>query len=162
MDLVALCRVSVEEFETSQHPIGFESSEAELVGWWDPWRLDQVLANLLSNAVRYSPPQSSITMRLSREGHAARIDVVDRGAGIPATELDRIFEPYYRGKQQNRAGFGLGLAICHRIIAAHGGSLRATSEGPGTGATFTIRLPLGGGRAEDEPASTTEQDGTAS
>lgn len=148
VDLVALCRVSVEEFETARHPIGFEPAVAELVGWWDPWRLDQVLANLLSNAVRYSPPQSPITMRLAREGAEARLDIVDRGTGIPAAELDRIFEPYYRGEQQNRAGFGLGLAICHRIIAAHGGSLRASSDGPGTGATFTIRLPLGGGETE--------------
>jgi len=56
--------------------------------------------------------------------------------------LDLIFEPYYRGDQQNRAGFGLGLAICRQIIADHGGSLLAVSDGPGTGATFTIELPL--------------------
>ena len=142
VDLVALGRIAAEEFGTPQQPIVFESLEPQLIGFWDPWRLDQVLANLLSNASRYSAPGSPITMRLTRAGAEARLDVVDQGTGISSTELDRIFEPYYRGDQQNRAGFGLGLAICRQIIADHGGSLLAVSDGPGTGATFTIELPL--------------------
>jgi len=142
VDLVGLSRIAAEEFETPRQPIHFETAEPELVGFWDPWRLDQVLANLLSNAIRYSPLDMPITMRLSRDGADARLDVIDRGAGIPAAELARIFEPYYRGDQENRAGFGLGLAICRQIIADHGGSLLAESDGPGAGATFTIRLPL--------------------
>lgn len=142
VDLVGLARIAAEEFETPRQPIRFETALPDLVGFWDPWRLDQVLANLLSNAIRYSPLDTPITMRLSREGPDARLDVIDRGAGIPADELARIFEPYYRGDQENRAGFGLGLAICRQIIADHGGSLIAESGGSGSGATFTIRLPM--------------------
>lgn len=145
VDLVTLGRVATEEFATAQHPIHFMPTETELIGYWDPWQLDQVLANLLSNAIRYSPPGSPITVRASRDGDVAQLDVIDRGSGIPAAELDRIFERFYRGKQQDRAGFGLGLSICRQIIADHGGSLVGFSAGPGTGATFTIRLPLGDG-----------------
>ena len=151
VDLVTLGRIATEEFATSQHPIHYVPEEDELIGFWDPWQLDQVLANLLSNAIRYSPPGSPITMRTARDGENARLDIVDQGSGIPAAELERIFERFYRGEQQDRAGFGLGLSICLQIITDHGGTLIGASDGPGTGATFTIRLPLG-----EAPASSAE------
>ncbi len=88
-------------------------------------------------------------MRLTREDADARLDVIDTGSGIPVSELERIFERFYRGEHQDRAGFGLGLSICHQIIADHGGTLQAFSAGPGTGATFTIRLPLSEGPSLD-------------
>lgn len=143
VDLVTLGHIATEEFATTQHPIHFMAEVPELIGFWDPWQLDQVLANLLSNAIRYSPPGSPITMRTTQNGTTAQLDVIDQGSGIPAGELERIFERFYRGEQQDRAGFGLGLSICRQIISDHGGTLVGTSEGPGTGATFTIRLPLG-------------------
>lgn len=143
VDLVTLAHIATEEFATTQHPIHFMAGVPELNGFWDPWQLDQVLANLLSNAIRYSPPGSPITMRATRDGETAQLDVIDQGSGIPAGELERIFERFYRGEKQDRAGFGLGLSICRQIISDHGGTLVGTSEGPGTGATFTIRLPLG-------------------
>ena len=101
-----------------------------------------MLANLLSNALRYSPPETPVAVRIGRAGDRAVLAVADRGMGIETHDLERIFERFYRSGRSERAGFGLGLAICRRIVADHGGRLWAESPGPGHGATFTLTLPL--------------------
>ncbi len=108
----------------------------------DPTQIWQVLANLLSNSLAYAEEQSPVTIRARQVDRAVEVSVSDQGPGIPREELDRVFEKFYRGPNQNRAqGTGLGLAICRGIIEAHGGQIWAESQ-PGHGSTFYFRLPL--------------------
>lgn len=109
-------------------------------------RLTQVIDNLLGNAIKFSPPDSTITVRLTR-GEAPRtvtIEVIDQGIGIPAEKLQQIFERFYQVEHAglaHRGGAGLGLSIVQRILEAHGGSIGVTSV-EGEGSTFTCTLPL--------------------
>lgn len=123
-------------------PIRVETEEERVDGVWDPWRLEQVLVNLLANARRFSAPGAPVAVRVCREWNEARVEIADRGIGIPPDDLERIFERFYRGAAGVRAGIGLGLAICRQIVADHGGRLWATSPGPGRGATFVMTIPL--------------------
>jgi signal transduction histidine kinase len=151
-DLVALAREAATEYRTPEYPIEVESEPDSLTGRWDPSRLEQVLANLLSNAMRYSPPGQPIAIRVRATPREALLSVVDRGTGIDPAEQERIFERFYRGSQSGRAGFGLGLAICRQIVDDHGGRLWAESAGLGRGATFTMALPLDGPPPAGSPA----------
>lgn len=143
-DLVALARAAAAEANANapEQPITVTTDQEALVGRWDPWRLEQALASLLGNAQRYSPPGAPIRVAIARRGNEAWLSVHDSGAGIDASDLDRIFERFYRGDADARAGIGLGLAISRQIVADHGGRLWAASSGPGRGATFTLTLPL--------------------
>jgi signal transduction histidine kinase len=112
----------------------------------DAGRLGQVLDNLLSNAAKYSPPDTVINLRGSAEGTWVYLAVVDRGVGIAPEHLPRLFERFYRvpGMDTDKnppAGFGLGLSIVRDLVEAHGGTVTATSHGPGQGCTFTVVLP---------------------
>jgi signal transduction histidine kinase len=109
----------------------------------DPARIAQVLDNLLGNAAKYSPPDRSITVRV-RGGAEATVSVEDRGPGIPAEELPRLFDRFYRTGQARGGpahGTGLGLYISQEIAAAHHGGISVQST-PGHGSCFTLRLPL--------------------
>lgn len=115
--------------------------------------VDLVLANLLDNAVKFSPPDSRITLLLSREGGEVLIGVADAGPGIRVDELPHLFERFYRGARARAGeapGFGLGLALSQAIVHAYGGRIEALNR-PGGGALFTIRLPAGD--ADGGPAS---------
>ena len=109
----------------------------------DPEEMEIVLRNLFENAVLYSPGSPEITVRLSREGNAARLTISDRGRGLEKTELKKIFDMFYRVRNsgENVRGTGLGLYIVDTIIRGYGGQVRVTSDGPGTGCSFTIILP---------------------
>ena len=122
----------------------FEEPEELLLLDADPQLIIQVLVNLLSNAYRYTPPDSQIRITAQKEGEFARITVADDGPGIPENELEKIFEAFYTGeekRQDGRRGLGLGLSLCRSIIEAHGGSMRAENAEP-HGAVFTFTLPL--------------------
>jgi len=108
----------------------------------DRGKLLQVLVNLLVNGVEASPEKAEIVLSARRSNGTLRIQVRDRGRGIPPGRLDRIFEPFYTDKEQ---GVGLGLTLCHRIAELHGGVLTVASPGPDLGATFTLLLPIDGG-----------------
>jgi len=111
----------------------------------DPVRIEQVLRNLLNNAVKYSAQGSEIMVRGWRTGEAIAISVADRGFGIPAEELERIFERFYRVDNdltRRTRGAGLGLSICKWIVEAHGGSIQVFSK-PGDGSEFRVTLPTG-------------------
>jgi signal transduction histidine kinase len=114
----------------------------------DPLKLEQVLVNLLANAVKFTPRGGRVTVEAASEAGAIVVRVRDTGEGIPREHLERIFEPFFQagrhGRQRPR-GTGLGLAICRQIVQLHGGRIWAESEGPGQGASFVIMLP--GGRA---------------
>ncbi|WP_175734182.1 hybrid sensor histidine kinase/response regulator [Burkholderia ambifaria] len=111
----------------------------------DPVRLSQVVANLLTNAAKYTMPGGDITVRATHGADgAAIIEVCDNGAGIPPDRLDSIFEPFYRldgETKQAHGGLGIGLALVRSLVNLHGGTVRADSAGPGCGSTFTIALP---------------------
>jgi len=115
----------------------------------DPQRLEQVLGNLLANALRHTEPGGSITVRAESEGACVRLSVTDTGIGIAPKDLPRIFDRFYRAdpsRAKTNGGTGLGLSIAKKLIEAHGGDISAAST-PGQGATFTVRLPT---RAPDE------------
>lgn len=104
--------------------------------------LEQVLVNLLENAARYSPNGSSIGIRARHEQGELVIEVSDEGPGIPESDREKVFDPFYRvSKQDTKSGTGLGLSICRGIIRAHGGEVEADSAADGKGALFRLRLP---------------------
>jgi two-component system sensor histidine kinase KdpD len=110
----------------------------------DPVLLEQVLFNLLDNAAKYTPPNSGITITGTRNGDLVRLDIADEGDGIPAEDLDRIFDKFYRVQaiDRKRAGTGLGLAICRGFVEAMGGTIQATNRTDRRGALLTIALPV--------------------
>jgi PAS domain S-box-containing protein len=112
----------------------------------DENKLRQVLTNLIDNAVKYSPEGGEVEIRLDSENGDCLIEVADEGLGIPSSELERIFEKFYRlDPQQTRGvgGSGLGLYICRELVARMNGRLEVDSE-PGQGSRFTVTLPAGG------------------
>jgi heavy metal sensor kinase len=115
-----------------------------------PPLLGQLLDNLLDNARKYAGQGSPIFVETVRDQDQAMLAVEDSGPGIPAAELSRVFEPFYRsapGRRQGAPGVGLGLAIVHRIAAAFGGTVAARSD-VGVGSRFEVRLPISDGRCE--------------
>ncbi len=106
----------------------------------DPARIRQIVANLLDNAVEYSPEESRIELRIARDGDQALLSVRDEGVGIPADVLEDIFEPFVQA-DPGSGGLGIGLSLAHALAELHGGSLVARSEGPGRGAEFVFRMP---------------------
>ena len=109
----------------------------------DGVRLQQILWNLLQNAVKFTPDGGHIAMRLTIEGRFARVTVSDDGDGITADLLPYLFDPFRQGDgSASKGGLGLGLAIARQLAAAHGGTIEAESEGAGRGARFTVRVPL--------------------
>ena len=106
----------------------------------DRTRLRQVVSNLLQNAVRYTPEGGQIQVCVTTRDGSVEVEVRDTGAGIPADQLDAIFDPFVRLSSAG-PGLGVGLALVRRIVELHGGSVRAASAGPGRGSVFTIVLP---------------------
>jgi signal transduction histidine kinase len=111
----------------------------------DPARISQVLANLLLNAVKYTPGGGRIEVRLGRAGQIARISVRDNGIGIPAEMLAKLFGMFVQARQSDgKGGLGIGLALSKRLVELHGGTITAKSAGSGAGAEFVVELPVGG------------------
>lgn len=124
----------------------------------DRTRIAQVLGNLLSNAVKFTARNSLVALGLEREGQTALLRVRDTGLGIPAEVLGQLFQPFMQAHQnldRGRLGLGLGLALVKGLVELHGGTVSATSEGPGRGAEFTVRLPVteGGEQTTAQPAT---------
>ncbi|MBT4512305.1 MAG: HAMP domain-containing protein [Chloroflexi bacterium] len=110
----------------------------------NPHRISQLLANLIDNAIRYTPEEGTITLSLLRDGDWARLEIMDNGIGIPPEHLPHLFDRFYRvDRARSRAGSGtgLGLAIVKGIAEQHGGKVTLISE-PGKGSTFTVWLKL--------------------
>jgi signal transduction histidine kinase len=114
-----------------------------VIGHWDQRRIEEVVQNLLNNAVKYSPVGGRIEVRLETDQANATVTVRDSGAGLEKDDVPHVFERFYRGQSMRRLeGTGLGLYICHAIVTAHGGRIWAESHGPGHGSTFGFTLPL--------------------
>ncbi len=151
-DLVELVRRVVEQQQVAvpQRVIRLESAVTSLPGSFDEGRLEQVLNNLISNALKYSPEDKPVTVRLTRirrggAGAQAQIEVQDEGYGISEADQSHIFEKFYRVREGNRPqnidGLGLGLYITYEIVSRHSGQIWLESQ-PGVGTTFYLALPL--------------------
>ncbi len=115
-----------------------------LAGDWERGRLEQVLANLVGNALKYSSAETKVEISVARREGELHVIVADRGMGIPPDELPRLFRRFHRTPQAIASGLpgtGLGLYLCRGIVEAHGGRLWAESEGVGQGATIRFTLP---------------------
>jgi two-component system, OmpR family, sensor histidine kinase BaeS len=111
----------------------------------DPDRVDQILKNLLSNALKFTDPGGSVTVTVRSDAGSALLEVSDTGAGIASDELPHVFERFWRGRQAGRvAGSGIGLAVVHTLVEAHQGSVSVTSE-PDAGTRFVVGFPQPGG-----------------
>jgi two-component system, sensor histidine kinase and response regulator len=146
-DLLTLCQNVVDEYAAvSEQLVVFNGSDEQLPVEVDVDRLSQVIINLLSNARKYSPFGSPISVTVERVGNEGIITVQDRGVGIPAAMLPHIFDRFYRvpGIQVQAGsslGLGLGLYISHKIVDRHGGRIEVQSV-PDLGSSFSIVLPL--------------------
>src|SRR6266850_1042256 len=110
----------------------------------DPTRLEQVLGNLLANALKYTPSGGAITVRVAADGDRAVLEVEDTGAGILPELLHKVFDLFVQGERtldRAQGGLGIGLTLTRALVEMHGGTVEARSAGAGRGATFTIRLP---------------------
>jgi len=110
----------------------------------DPDRIAQVLGNLLDNALRHTPSGGQVSLACRREGQWVEFTVVDTGEGVKPEHLPHLFDRFYRAdtaRDRHHGGSGIGLSIAKALVEAHGGSIMATSGGPGSGTTFWVRLP---------------------
>jgi PAS domain S-box-containing protein len=144
VDLVAQARVCVEQArrQTMAHEIGIQAPDGPLMGRWDRTRLGQIFANLLTNAIKYSPEGGEILVQVEDLGTEARISVSDQGRGIAPEHLPHLFERFYRvDATQAARSLGLGLYITQAIVTSHGGRIWAESAGEGNGSRFLFTLP---------------------
>jgi signal transduction histidine kinase len=143
-DLVPLLRATCERLQalSSEHGLRLELPEA-LPMRGDPGRIEQVVTNLVSNAIRYSPQGGAVELRAWVEEGKVALQVRDHGVGIPEEKLALIFERFGQAHGARYGGLGLGLTISQGIIEQHGGRIWAESQGiEGEGSTFHVRLPV--------------------
>ncbi|MBK7858093.1 MAG: PAS domain-containing protein [Archangiaceae bacterium] len=150
--------------EEKHHRVSVEVSETLAVNA-DPTRLAQVVANLLTNAAKYTPPSGHVHVSAQRDGGRAVLSVTDDGVGIAAEVLPHVFESFVQAPQTSarpEGGLGLGLTIVKNLVELHGGTVSARSEGPGHGTTVTVSLPALSGdevtasRAPDKASAKTQ------
>jgi two-component system, OmpR family, sensor histidine kinase TctE len=146
LDVAALVEVLTREWWTAARDrgidLGFEGTQAPLPVRAQPALLREALANLLHNAIRYTPRGGQVTVRVRRQAERVRITVSDTGPGIPAEEMARAGERFFRGSNVRQPGSGLGLAIVRSIAERHGGVLELAPGASGQGLEATIELPL--------------------
>lgn len=143
LDLVALVRSSVEQAAqlSADHHVSLDVPAEPLTGCWDQDRLTQILDNLLTNAIKYSPGGGEIRVRVEDLADEAQVTISDNGVGIPPEALPYLFQRFYRvsNPHTNAQGLGLGLYITKALVDAHGGQIRAESTvGQGTTISFTL------------------------
>jgi signal transduction histidine kinase len=144
VDLLALVKELIASFEMGIKRAGCAvtlDAAVPVRGCWDAARLEQVISNLLANALKFGAGQP-IEIAVRREGERARVVVTDHGMGIDAAQRERIFDRFTRAVPATHfGGLGLGLYLCREIVSAHGGTISVASR-LGEGATFTVELPL--------------------
>jgi len=144
LDLVEACRAAVDLIRPAADglTLAVEVIPEPLVVSADPARLDQVLANLLANAIKYTDPGGSIAVRVERDGDSAVVRVRDSGVGIAPEVLPNVFELFVQAAHdRSQGGLGIGLHLVKRLVELHGGNVTAHSDGPGRGSEFVVRLP---------------------
>lgn len=144
-DIRQVLNDAIELFAYGNHNynISLETDVTELLVTGDPHRIEQVIVNLLTNAIRYSPGTDRIIIYLSRQAHEVKVGVRDFGVGIAPEKLKDIFSRFYRvdDANPNISGLGIGLYLSHEIVTRHNGRIWAESE-PGVGSTFWFTLPI--------------------
>jgi signal transduction histidine kinase len=145
-DLASVAHETVNLLQSlaSERSLNLIPQLAPAAAFGDSERIGQVVLNLITNAIHYTPPGGSIRVETSTENKFAILRVIDSGMGIPPEDLPRIFDRFYRvekSRSREKGGSGLGLAISKAIIAAHSGSIEVSSE-VGRGTTFLVRLPI--------------------
>jgi signal transduction histidine kinase len=160
MDLRTLVLESVESVAPKAAENGLsvhvDSGKDPVLIQGDRARLQQVLWNLLSNALKFTPTGGRINVTVNSDEKVATVAVQDSGIGIPAAFQSKVFEPFQQVRLKSTpqiGGLGLGLAIVHQIIELHGGTVTLASEGEGKGSTFTVQLPRHGSPPHDVDAS---------
>lgn len=151
--------------EANRHEFIMRLADGPLTVDADPTRLAQVIANLLNNAARYTPPGGRLELHTAVDGPQLLIRVSDNGIGIPEEMLPQIFDLFVQvggGSEHAQGGLGIGLTLVRGLVELHGGSIAAASGGPGQGTTMTVRLPLAEPRAATDTGDETgTQRGTA-
>jgi signal transduction histidine kinase len=146
-DLVDVTRTLVETWQQSQRLVEGRVRMSLAPAWVhaDRARMEQVLANLLDNANKFTPPGRGIEVNVRSEGGKAILEVRDQGEGMPAALLASVFRPFEQGPQEHHrpsGGLGLGLSVVEKLVLLHGGTVTAESAGRGQGSTFRVALPL--------------------
>ena len=145
LNLTQFCLDLIEEFQFKEHNpqrLCFVSGSDRLEAWADEKLLRHILVNLLANALKYSPPDTSVRLDLCERDGTAIMQIQDAGIGIPMSEQERLFDSFYRATNVgNIPGTGLGLAIVRRAVEAHSGTIAVASEA-NSGTTFTVSLPI--------------------
>jgi len=151
VDLARLVEFNCQAYAAQAEACGLtlECHTPEVPVWvlGDPTRLDQILDNLLENALKFTERGGSVTMRLTVEGELAQVAVCDTGVGIDSAMLPHLFGTFTQAEQslaRSRGGLGLGLAIVKGLLELHGGRIDGRSEGPGRGSEFVLQLPIQG------------------
>ena len=143
--IASAIEVSQSRIENAKVSLSVRPPPCEVIITADRLRLAQVFSNLLDNAAKYTEPRGTITITTEVTDQVVSVAIRDTGIGIPAEQMPYLFELFTqidRSLKRPQSGLGIGLAMAHRLVKMHSGSLEATSEGLGHGATFTIRLPL--------------------
>jgi PAS domain S-box-containing protein len=156
LELNTLVQVAVDSMrstlENYGHVLDLKLAPQPLFIEGDAVRLTQVVVNLLSNAAKYTAPKGHIEVALSRSHSAVRVEVSDNGIGMSEALIQRAFDPFVQGERKldrSEGGLGIGLTLVKKIVELHGGSVLASSAGPGYGAKFTITMPLA--KAREQP-----------
>ena len=157
VDFRAIVGQAIEPIEEEAHAKGVELvqdlREGTTLVSGDPSRLQQIVWNLVSNAIKFTPPGGRVRVSLDFSGAQARLEVADNGTGIRPEFLAHVFDRFHQADRsitRRFGGLGLGLSIVKHLVELHGGEVRASSEGEGQGATFTVTLPVAGDVADTE------------
>lgn len=157
LDLAQVASSVVQTWRSAGRLEGAQVSVRTQAAWIkaDRVRIEQILANLLDNALKFTPAGQPISVSVRREGDDAVLEVADQGQGISSDLIDHVFDLFTQGPlgpDRGKGGLGLGLALVRSLAELHGGSAFSASEGPGRGAVFTVRLPAVDGPAEGRAA----------
>ena len=146
LDLAALLATCVETFRTTGRVTGYALTLDIEPGWvdGDPTRIEQIISNLIDNALKYTAPGGSVGLTVRKQKGDMVLTVSDSGVGMPAELLPHVFDVFVQGAStldRTQGGLGIGLALVRRLTELHGGSVSARSEGTNRGSSFTVRLP---------------------
>jgi signal transduction histidine kinase len=158
--VTAAVEISRPLVEKNQHQLTVLQPDEPVVLVGDRARLTQVLSNLLNNAAKYTPSGGQIYFSLEQEGDDAVFRVRDTGIGIPANMLEKVFDMFIQidsGLDRTHGGLGIGLTLVRELVNMHQGSIRVTSEGPGRGSEFVVRIPVAVPGVSAEQASSLAQ-----
>jgi signal transduction histidine kinase len=136
--------VEALQVTAESHVLQFQAGAPAVAVLADAARIEQVIANLVGNALKYSPDGGTVTVAISLQEAMAALVVADQGMGIPQEAIPHLFQRFYRASNVDTraiSGIGIGLYIVHQIVTLHGGSISVTSE-QGVGSAFTVLLPL--------------------